>query len=121
MSMHQNPMFLGRLERRKAGRIRCSQTQCQLGQIADLSRDGCRVISKKPLTLPEGSSVNLRIAVSGVLLLAPARPVSCRKRGDGKYDIGFQFLGLAEQAGRELMALARAASNTDSHVHRASA
>ncbi len=114
-------MFLGRLEMRKAGRIRCTQTTCQLGQVTDISRDGCRVLAKKPLALPEGSSVNLRIAVSGVTLVAPARPVSSRKRRDGKYDIGFKFIGLSPETGREVMALARAAANTVSHLHRMSA
>lgn len=119
--MHQNPMSLGHLERRKAGRVRCTQTLCQFGQVGDLSRDGCRVIAKKPMKLPEGSSVNLRIEVGGVSLLAAAKPVSCRKRGDGKYEIGFQFIGLAGDAGRELIALARAASHSSSYTHRLSA
>ena len=121
MSTHQNPMNLGHLERRKAGRIRCSQTMCQFGPVGDLSRTGCRVISRKPLRLPEGASVNLRIEASGSAVVAPASPVSCKKRGDGKYDIGFRFNGLPENSVRELLELVRSATHTDSHLHRLSA
>lgn len=94
---------------------------CQFGPVGDLSRTGCRVISRKRLKLPEGASVNLRIEVDGEAVMAPATPVSCRKRGDGKYDVGFRFIGLPESAIRELLELARSATHPDSHLHRLSA
>lgn len=121
MSPHHQSTFLENLERRKAGRIRCSQTLCQLGPIADLSRNGCRVISKDALSIPKDKSVNLRITAAGLTLIVPAQQVSCRARRDGKHDIGFRFAGIPEQSRRELMSLIRAAIDSDSHVHRLSA
>jgi hypothetical protein len=121
MPNNRQSTFLENLERRKAGRIRCSQTLCQLGPIADLSRDGCRVISKKPLSVPEGKSVILRINVAGIELSVPAQQVSCRARRDGKHDVGFRFVAVADESRRELMNVLRAALSSPEHLHRMSA
>ena len=108
-----------RQERRKAGRISCAQTTCQFGELRDLSRDGCRVLSKKPLVLPEGASVNLQVKAQGTSLVVPGHPVSCRQRVDGKYEIGFQFLELTDEKRREVIGFARAALNNEQLRNRA--
>lgn len=120
MSTNRQSTFLENLERRKAGRVRCSQTLCQLGPIADLSRDGCRVISKKPISVPEGKSVVLHINVAGMELSLPAQQVSCRARRDGKHDVGFRFVAVADTSRRELMNVLRAALTSTDHLHRMS-
>ena len=121
MSTNRPTTFLDNLERRKAGRVRCSQTLCQLGPIADLSRNGCRVISKKPISVPEGKSVILHIIVAGIELSVPAQQVSCRARRDGKHDVGFRFMAVADESRRELMHVLRAALSSPEHLHRMSA
>lgn len=111
MPIPKGELDFDRHERRRSGRVHCALTHCQFGALADISRDGCRVISKKPISLPDGKSVNLKIQAVGTKVLVSARPVSCRIRPDGRYDVGFQFFNLSEEAREELMDLARTAKD----------
>jgi PilZ domain len=119
--MQQDSTFLDRLERRKSGRVRCAQTHCQLGPIADLSRDGCRVICKRPIEPETAEPVDLRLRVADAEMSMPAHPVACRKRGDGRYDIGFKFTNLTDKTRQELAALARTAVDSVGRDRRMSA
>jgi len=96
-------------ERRKAGRVRTALCTCQYGQVTNISKTGCRIVSKKPIALPPGTSVNLEIKSVCMEATATARPVSCKPRPDGKFDIGFQFMNLTEELQRRLVTLARTA------------
>ena len=102
-----------RSERRTAGRITCSQTKCQFGDVTNLSRGGCRVVAKRPIDLPEGRSVNLQIKAAGAGMVVPACLVSCRQRSDGRYDHGFQFVGMSDELRREVVMFARAAADNE--------
>jgi len=119
--MQQDTTFLDRLERRKSGRVRCAQTHCQFGPIADLSRDGCRVICKRPIELSRAETVALTLRVAGAEMSMPARPVACRRRSDGRYDVGYKFTNPTDKARKELVALARTAVDSVGHLHRVSA
>ena len=99
-----------RTDNRRAGRLQCIEATCQFGQVVDLSKAGAKVIAKKPMTLPEGASVNLRLEVMGSTMLVPARPVVNRKRPDGRFEIGFQFLHVDDNMGRALVQMMRTAS-----------
>jgi hypothetical protein len=102
-----------RSERRKAGRITCAQTTCQFGDVKNMSKDGCRVVSKKPLELPEGKTVNLKVKAMGASIVVPVRLVSCRARPDGRHECGFQFMELTDESRREIMAFARSAADNE--------
>lgn len=101
---HQRP------ENRRTGRLQCLEASCQFGKVVDLSRAGAKVLAKKPMMLPEGATVNLRLEVMGSTMLVPARPVVNRKRPDGKVEIGFQFHHVDERMGRALVQMMRTAS-----------
>lgn len=121
MSTSQTDTFLNTLERRKAGRVRCSQTTCQLGVVANLSRDGCRVVSRRAVAVPEGHMVVLRLAVAGCEIAVPASLISCRARKDGKHDLGFKFTAIPDATRRELINVLRAALGSTDHLHRSNA
>jgi hypothetical protein len=119
--MQRDSTFFDHLERRKSGRVRCAQTHSQLGPVADLSRDGCRIISKLPVTVSQSNPITLHLRVVGAEMFAPAHPVACRRRSDGRYDVGFKFMKMSDQLRRELVSLARTAVDRLGHVHRVSA
>ena len=110
-----------RAENRRAGRLQCIEAICQFGQVVDLSKAGAKVIAKKAMTLPEGASVNLRLEVMGSCMLVPARPVVNRKRPDGKFEIGFQFLHVDDRMGRALIQMMRTAAVNHEYKPRKSA
>lgn len=104
-------------ERRRAGRVRCSQTSCQFGPISDFSRTGVKVLSAKPIKVPAGKTVNLRIACAGVTAIVPARVVANRRGADGRVQTGFEFVDLRPEWANALNELARIASSDAGRVH----
>ena len=107
-------------ERRRGGRLRCSHTKCQFGQITDMSRTGLRCLTRRPVTLPEGKVTHLKITCADRTIVVPARPVHSRPGKDGMFRTGFLFVGLSEQHADQLMALARAAATSDGCIGRMS-
>jgi hypothetical protein len=96
--------------RRRAGRVRCTLTACQFGTILNISKTGMRVATRKPVQLlPAGATLNVEITAAGQSMTVPARPIHIRPRPDGRFDVGFQFVGLTEKTSRELIQLARTA------------
>lgn len=89
--------------RRKSGRVPCDAARCQFGAVMDLSRAGCRVIAKKPIELPAGATVNLKLENHGVKLTVPGRPASNRKRADGRIEIGFEFVITGPEMAQDLV------------------
>ncbi|HVU64824.1 MAG TPA: PilZ domain-containing protein [Phycisphaerales bacterium] len=114
MSLFNEKQEPSRNERRTAGRITCSHTKCQFGEVTNLSKGGCRVVAKRPVDLPEGRSVNLQIKAAGASMVVPACLVSCRQRADGRYEHGFQFVGITDEMRREIIMFARAAADNES-------
>jgi hypothetical protein len=112
MSMQKGNLSYDSDERRKAGRMRCALTNCQYGQVTNMSKTGCRIMSKKAIALPPGATVNLEIKSACMEVTVTARPVSCRVRPDGKYDVGCQFVNLTEDLARKIIQLARTALDT---------
>jgi c-di-GMP-binding flagellar brake protein YcgR len=110
-------MSFGSFERRKAGRVRCVQTRCQLGTITDLSRDGCRVVCRNPSTIPRELTVNLKIVAEDSSIIISAYQVSCRKRTDGKYNVGFRFDHAHPDSRRNILAFARCAQDGSTYSH----
>jgi hypothetical protein len=106
-------------ERRRGGRLQCTLTTCQFGPVVDLSRTGAKVVSRKAVALPEGRTVNLKLEAPGGVMLVPSRPVSCRRRPDGRYDVGFEFHFTDDAMTRAIIALARSA--LDCHEYKPSA
>lgn len=98
--------------RRRAGRLCCSGTTCQFGPIVDLSRTGAKVVSRKAVSLPAGATVNLRVETPAGSMLVPAHPAMCRRRPDGRFDVGFEFHFTDDAMVRRLIDLARAAADT---------
>ena len=63
--------------------MRCALTTCQYGQVSNMSKTGCRVVSKKPIALPPGATVNLEIKSACMEVTVTARvkgglAVACR-------------------------------------------
>jgi hypothetical protein len=104
--------------RRRTGRIPCAGASCQFGPVVDLSRTGARVCAKKPLTLPPDATINLILESHGVRVLVPAHPASNRRRPDGRYDIGFDFVSPSEELSRELVNLLRVCLDTHACTRR---
>jgi hypothetical protein len=88
---------------------------CQFGDVQNLSRGGCRVTAKKPVELPAGKTANLQIKAMGATIMVPVKLVSCRQRPDGKFEHGFQFVGLDDAMRREIVQFARAAADNEVH------
>lgn len=118
MEPSHTPQSSGSNERRRAGRLFCRGTRCQFGEVLDLSSKGARVVSKKPITIPDGATVNLRLEHEAGCLFVPARPVACRKRPDKGYDVGFEFQFIGEDMTRQLIAFARSALNNSQYKSR---
>ena len=114
----RQPSF-DRDERRRTGRIGCGLTMCQFGAVSDMSRTGCRVLSRKKIVVPEGKSVNLRFEASGAGMVLAARPVSCRVRDDGWHDVGFVYLDQSEETQRQVAAFARSVLYTSTEYRAA--
>lgn len=96
-------------DRRQAGRLICAHTQCQLGEVRDLSRTGVRVVSKRSVNIPDDACVHLTIEAQGQTLVLPARPTWTRKRADGRHETGFQFLTIGPEMTTRICQFARTA------------
>jgi c-di-GMP-binding flagellar brake protein YcgR len=97
-------------DRRRAGRVRCTLTSCQFGEVLNISRTGMRVLSRKLVpTMPPGKSVQLAINAAGQTMVVAGRPVHNRPTPEGLFEVGFQFVDITEAQERELIDLARIA------------
>jgi hypothetical protein len=105
-------------DRRRAGRVRCSGTKCQFGPVSDFSRTGIKVLTKKPIKVPEGKTVNLTIEVAGAKLVVPGRVINNRRRTDGVYETAFEFWGIDERWNAALATMGRIASTDCEHIHK---
>jgi len=103
---------------RRSVRLPCAGARCQFGAVMDLSKSGCRVLAKKPLELPAGATVNLRLETHGVTLLVPGRPVCNRKRPDGRVDIGFEFVITGPEMASDLMEFVRVSLANHEYMRR---
>lgn len=104
--------------RRQLGRVKCASMSCQFGPVSDLSKSGLRVLTKRPMVLPEGAATHLRLTCAGQTMVVAARPTYSRPRADGLCDTGFMLIGLSEEGSRALIALARTAAMADERVTR---
>lgn len=106
----RTPPPKGQPDRRKTGRLALSgETHCQFGVLTDLSKGGCKVRSRKPVTIPKGATVNLKLECDGASIPVPARPIASKKRSDGGYDVCFQFQFTDENMEKRVIAFARTA------------
>lgn len=97
-------------DRRRAGRVRCGLTTCQYGKVMNISKSGMRVLSRRSVPdTARGVAMKLVINAAGRTLTVLGRPVNNRARPDGQVEVGFQFVGITEEQGRELMEFARIA------------
>ncbi len=97
-------------DRRKSGRLAIAgDTHCQFGPLVDLSKGGCKIVARKPISLPAGATVNLKLECPGASMLVPAHPVSTRKRKDGLYDISFMFHFTSDKIESQIISFARTA------------
>lgn len=98
-------------DRRRAGRVRCFATSCQFGTVADFSRTGVKVMTRRVVKVPAGQTVNLQIEASGAKIVVPARVVSSRPSARGGYETGFEFWGVDERWQSALSMMGRIASD----------
>jgi hypothetical protein len=98
----------GRIERRKAGRLRCSDLQCSLGEVTDLCASGMRVRAGKPVALGRNSQVTL--SVDELTLTLKARIAWSRQTGRKTFEAGLEFVDLDGEQRKTLAEIARLSS-----------
>lgn len=105
-------------DRRRAGRVRCVATKCQFGPVSDFSRTGIKVVTKRAIKVPEGKTVNLQIEAVGARMIVPGRVVNNRRRTDGLFEAGFEFVGVDDRWASALATMARIASADCDVIHK---
>lgn len=99
--------------RRKYGRLKCSMAHCTLGEIADLSAGGMRVVTRVKLKAGQQESATL-ITQHGALPVTVAVRWVKRTRLFW-FEAGVEFVDLDDRSKRTLCEFARIACETD-HV-----
>ncbi len=95
--------------KRVAGRVRCQDIECSLGEILDLSVGGMRV--KTSARLPRiGSTLTVTIAALEGQVTAAVTVQWIRRRGWLRREVGLKFGPLDARVARVLCDLARAAA-----------
>ncbi len=92
--------------RRRVRRHKTDVITCALGDVADLSRAGMRLICKTKPPLQPGREAQVRLVFPRGSILVTAQARWLRRRGLRSYEMGFQFLNLTEAAEAALDSLA---------------
>jgi hypothetical protein len=97
------------IDRRKAGRLRCSGLVCSLGEVADLCASGMRVRSTRPIALATGGDITL--TADDLTLTLKGRIAWSRQMGRKSYEAGLEFVGLDGEQRKTLAEIARLTSS----------
>ena len=96
-------------ERRRHGRLRCEDASCCVGQVADLSASGMRVLRRGGPIMEIGDDFSITVHPNGgePILTLPARVVWIERQGFRKHIIGLEFGELDDPSRQKLGELAR--------------
>ncbi len=92
---------------RKAHRYDGETVRCALGEIADLSSTGMRVICDGKPPVRTGGVMPIRLKFSDGSLEVGTQVRWCKRRGLKRYEIGLQFIQLKPGMAKVLEAIAR--------------
>ena len=92
--------------RRRVTRHKTEVITCALGEVADLSRAGMRLICKTKPPLQPGREAQIRLVFPRGSILVTVQARWLKRRGLRTYEMGFQFLNLTEAAEKALDSLA---------------
>jgi len=81
-------------ERRTRGRARTERLASDIGQVLDLSKEGAKILSKKPWPRGEVRTINLLSPTIGLTI--EARCVWEKQEGRKKYLLGLQFENITD-------------------------
>lgn len=95
--------------KRNAGRVRCQDIACSLGEILDLSVGGMRVKTSSRVSRV-GSGITVTISALEGEVLVPCTIQWIRKRGWLSREVGVKFGSLSPEVSKALCDLARAAA-----------
>ena len=100
---------------RKAGRVRCQQITCSLGEVRDLSATGLRVLCKRNEGISAGQVVCFRLyTLEGAELQVMVHVAWVRKAGWRKHEMGMKFLDVSPELRLALLQLCRASTYNES-------
>ncbi len=97
--------------KRRHGRIRCQDVECNLGTILDVSASGMRVRSRKSLAVDKSCAI--RLSTSDVCVEIQAVVRWCARAGIFAHEAGLEFVTVHDDARRILSELARTAASND--------
>lgn len=97
--------------KRRHGRIRCQDVECNLGVILDVSASGMRIRSRK--SLPVNKPCAIRLATSDYCVEIEAIVRWCARAGIFAHEAGLEFVSVHDDARRILCELARTAASND--------
>lgn len=93
--------------KRLTARLACEELISNLGQVVDLSREGCRIIQGRFGGVPVGARLTLRLEGYEGGVSVPAEVMRRRPRGPFKLELGIRFLALSAEQQNAISALAR--------------
>lgn len=92
---------------RKAHRYSGETVRCALGEIADLSASGMRVICNSKPPVKSGGVMPIRLKFSDGTLEVGTQVRWCKRRGLKRYELGLKFIQLKPGMEKVLEAIAR--------------
>lgn len=101
----------GGSELRKAGRVRCQHITCSLGEVADLSASGMRVLCKNNPHIEPNQAICFYLhSLEGKDTPVTAEVAWSRKVGWRKHELGVRFLDVLPELRMALLQLCRASA-----------
>lgn len=97
--------------RRRCGRLRCSDTHSTLGDVLDLSGSGMRVVRQGRSFVDVGDEFAVLISWDEASLPVQVKVARVTKIGFRKFEYGLQFMDLSDESRRELTRIAKFACN----------
>ncbi len=97
--------------KRRHGRIRCQDVECNLGIILDVSASGMRVRGRKSLAV--NKPLLIQLATSELCVEIEAVVRWCARAGIFAHEAGLEFVDVHEDARKILCELARTAASND--------
>jgi len=102
-----------RPDKRRHGRLRCCAVQCSLGEVIDMSASGMRILSKRKVSMQEGTLTEIRIGHPPTDIKVRVRIVWKYRRGFRQHEIGVEYDQLTPSLQSALCAVARSAAKRE--------
>lgn len=90
---------------RRHGRVRTELLSCCLGEIADLSASGMRILRRSPRAPKQGARVKVKLSCLGMKIKIQGIVVWVRTEAPGLHVVGLQFANLTPELNEKLLEL----------------